>query len=93
MTLEFGRPKTFSDALDRVPSRNHPLYNSEDGGPYEHVAHLREFILETWISSVFRTKALKDTPLECRFNDHSEFDLVFANKTEIDNLKNSLIGS
>ena len=66
MSVEFGRPKTFPDALIRVPDRNDPEYNSVDGGPYEHCAHFREYLTETWSSVVAKTKPLKDIPLEGR---------------------------
>lgn len=48
MALEFGRPKTLSQAWVRIPDRSHPLYNIQ-AGPYEHIAHFREFFYDQFV--------------------------------------------
>lgn len=46
--LKFGRPVTGAEAVYRIPDISHPDYQIS-GGPHEHCAHFREFILENFI--------------------------------------------
>lgn len=43
--INFGRPSSFAEAVLRIPDRTHPDYQIS-GGPHEHCAHLREFLIE-----------------------------------------------
>lgn len=68
MTLEFGRPKTASQAWIKIPDDLHPNYRI-DGGSYEHCAHFRQFILgflSSWVKGEVKNLSLEArmAPLE-----------------------------
>ena len=72
MTLEFGRPKTFSQAWVRIPDRSYPEYGEKDGNPYEHVAHLKERLFELfyiWAEGNFGKLSLEQRMIPLNTDD------------------------
>ena len=62
MRLEFGRPQDPLQATFRLPDKVHPEYKI-DGGPFEHLAHLKKVLLET----IGKILIGQEIPLEERY--------------------------
>ena len=60
ISLEFGRPLSSPQALIRLPGREHADYPI-DGGPVEHVAHFKEWVLEMF--SKYMNNGFENIPI------------------------------
>lgn len=66
--LEFGIATDPLQALVRLPERSHPFYKSQDGNPFEHLAHTQEKLVElinAWANETLSVNdiAHRSTPL------------------------------
>jgi hypothetical protein len=73
--LEFGAPKDYSQAVLRLPVRNHPLYKTDS--VIEHITHFGERLTELSILSVLDPESLENIPLEGRLIPMEFKDLSF----------------
>lgn len=76
--LEFGIPKDSSQAIIRLPTRNHPLYESDE--VIEHLTHIGEELIKLSVLNTLERKYFQELMLEDRLIPLALNDLTFLER-------------
>ena len=76
--LEFGIPQTAEQALIRLPTRNHSLYQSDE--VFQHVTHFGERLIELQVLQAIDPEFFQDLSLEDRLIPLTAADIHFIGR-------------